>query len=449
MSLALERRLATVAIADLSQANDAESARLSQAKRRDWKVAILLLTILSIGAFLRIYPSATYPKLGSDEVDYVVYLKQIEKAGAANYGQIVRFYVQRQYERPDAIVPATRVGFLLPAYWTGKIFQLSPVSALHATACAGGILLLGIGAIWSYRLGGTWRMLAMSSLLATSALQIYLSQRALLDDYFAFFAVLAAWLAWENLQRPRHSGWLLAYSVCLAILVLTKENGAFVIFALAGMFALNRYLKIGVVTPQLIIATIAGPLLAILLLAAMIGGLGEFVRFYLMFESKSRTNWYSVAVQDGPWFRYLIDFILLAPLTTVFALGGIFQLRRSERSDVFMATFLGLSFLCMAPLRYGLSLRYAVYWEIPICWLACSQISTLRAKVSLRWREAVVAILIIILSYVGIHQYHRIFVAGGIYDPVTYHLARASRLLKSNAAVPRQLEKEKDSHPSR
>jgi hypothetical protein len=51
--------------------------------------------------------------------------------------------------------------------------------------------------------------------------------------------------------------------------------------------------------------------------------------------------------------------------------------------------------------------------------------------------------LIIILAGVGILQYQRIFVAGGVYDPVTYHLARASRLLKSNAVVPRQLGKER------
>jgi hypothetical protein len=279
-------------------------------------------------------------------------------------------------------------------------------------------------------------MLAMSALLITSPLQIYLAQRALLDDYFAFLAVLAAWLAWENLQKPRNLGLLIAYSASLTLLVLTKENAAFVVFALVGIFAFNRFLKLGVVTPQLIVATLAGPLLAVLVLAVMIGGLGEWLRFYLMFESKSSNNWYNVLVQDGPWFRYLIDFILIAPLTTVFALGGIFRLRQCERADVFMATFLGLSFLCMSPLRYGLSLRFAVYWEVPIFWLACSQVAALRSRWSPRWRETAATMLIIILGGGGILQYQRVFVAGGIYDPVTYHLARASRLLKPRTATP-------------
>jgi hypothetical protein len=436
MSLVLERSLTAPGLAGRSLNGGVESIRRSLKRKINWKVIGLLLAILGIGAFLRIYPTATYPKLGSDELDYVVYLNQIAKTGAANYDQVVRFNVQRQYERTDTIVPPTRIGFLLPAYWIEEIFQLSPVSALRATECAGGILVLVVGAVWSYRLGGTWRMLAMSALLITSPLQIYLAQRALLDDYFAFLAVLATWLAWENLQKPRNLGLLVAYGASLTFLVLTKENAAFVVFTLVGVFALNRFLRIGAVTPQLVVATIAGPLVAVLVLAVVIGGLGEWLRFYLMFESKSSNNWYNILVQDGPWFRYLIDFIMLAPLTTVFALGGVFRLRQAERADAFMATFLGLSFLCMSPLRYGLSLRFAVYWEVPIFWLACSQVAALRSRFTPRWREVAATMLIIVIAGVGILQYQRIFVAGGIYDPVTYHLARASRLLKPRTAAP-------------
>src|SRR5205807_9495364 len=134
-------------------------------------------------------------------------------------------------------------------------------------------------------------------------------------------------------------------------------------------------------TPHLLIATVAGAAMAVLFPTAMIGGPAAWIRFYLMFEAKSRANLYSVFAQDGPWFRYLIDFTLISPLLVVFAVGAIFQLRKADRPAVFMATFLGLSFASMSVITYGMSLRYAAYWDIPLAWLACSQVLRLAGQV--------------------------------------------------------------------
>src|SRR5207237_8273574 len=119
------------------------------------------------------------------------------------------------------------------------------------TGCAASSFALILGAWFGYRLGGRSAMIALTVVLATAPLQICLSQRALIDGYFAFWAVACVWLAWENLQRPRHWGWLSAYALCLAMLVLTKESGAFVVFALFGLLLLNRWLCLGKVTPHL------------------------------------------------------------------------------------------------------------------------------------------------------------------------------------------------------
>ena len=65
--------------------------------------------------------------------------------------------------------------------------------------------MLLLCALFAYRLGAL-PMIGMTALVSTARLQIYLSQRALIDGYFAFWAIAALWLAWENLQRPRHLG---------------------------------------------------------------------------------------------------------------------------------------------------------------------------------------------------------------------------------------------------
>ena len=361
-----------------------QSLRTALTSLRLW-IALAMVIILGFGILLRVYPSAGFKQVGSnDEHGYVIFLTQIKAAGVSNYEKVVQAYVEKQYERPDALVPATRIGFLVPAYWFGKLFQLEPFAALRLLSCISSIVMLGVCALLAYRLGGMIPMLGMSLLVAVAPLQIYLAQRALVDGYFALLAVAAVWLAWENLRHPRHLGRLGAYTVTLVLLVLTKENAAFVVFAIFGALLLNRFLHIGTVTPHLLAATVLGPALAVFFLALLIGGIPEWLRSDVMFVAKSRTNQYSILAQDGPWYRYFIDFVIMSPVIVALALGRMFQLRKSDGAEIFLTAFLALSFLSMANVTYGMSLRYAAYWDIPLCWLACSQMLMLAAKASKR-----------------------------------------------------------------
>ena len=283
-------------------------------------------------------------------------------------------------------------------------------------------------------------MLGVTALMATAPLQIHLSQRALIDSYFCFVAVTALWLAWENLQHPRRGAWLTSYTLSLTLLVLTKENAAFVVFALIGVLLLNRYLRFGTATPHLLIATIVGPLIAVFFLAFLVGGLWDWIQFYRMFIEKSRLNFYSVLVQDGPWYRYAVDFVILSPVLVAFACGAVFQVKPRQRATLFVTTFLLLSLSGMSMVRYGISLRYAAFCELPLCWLACTQVLSLSRIVSQRHRTALTVGVFLILASVNVNQYVRFFVEGAIYDPVTAALVWSSGMEK---AVPAEIENAK------
>jgi hypothetical protein len=394
-------------------------------------VTVIMGALFGIGTFLRVFPSAGFERVGFDEHGYMVFVKQIQTAGFWNYDAVVKLYVERQSKQPDAVVPATRATFLAPAALVGEVFHLDAFHALRTTAATAGVLMLLLSAFFAYRLGGTIPMLGVTALVATAPLQIYLSQRALIDGYFAFWAVAVLWLAWENLQRPRHWGWLGAYTICLTILVLTKENAAFVVFAIFGVLLLNQFLRMGTVTPHLLLATIIGPTIAVLVLAAMVGGAWEWVQFNRMFVAKSRANFYSIMAQDGPWYRYVVDFVIISPLLAAFACGRIFQTRKADQAGIFMAAFLLLSVAAMSAVKYGMSLRYAAFCDIPLCWLACSQAIALSKRSSKCHPAIVASALLLILSAVGVNQYVRFFVKGGVYDPTTAALVWSSGMEKA------------------
>ncbi len=432
MELALGKTILAPAASDCSPAVARVSAKDRGAGRfnRRWGVMLLMALVLAVGILLRIYPSAGFTDLGHDEHGYMVFLRQIAVAGVVNYDAVVQVFVENQYARPVAVVPATRIGFLLPAYFARQLFHCGTFQALQFTSSIGSILSLGLVALFAYRAGGRAVMLGVTTLFATAPLQISLSQRALIDGYFAFWAIAAVWLAWENLQRPKHWGWLSAYAATLAMLVLTKENAAFVVFAIFGTLVLSRWLGYGKPTVHLFAATVVGPVVAVLFLAWMVGGLLEWVRFYEMFVEKSRTNPYSIEAQDGPWYRYLIDFSLMSPVVVALALGQIFQLRKANRPEAFLTVFLVISFFVMANVQYGMSLRYAAYWDVALCWLAGSQVLVLSRRFP-RVRPPIIAAgLFMILAVVGLIQYDRFFVGGAIYDSTTAEMVHATRLVK-------------------
>jgi 4-amino-4-deoxy-L-arabinose transferase-like glycosyltransferase len=274
-------------------------------------------------------------------------------------------------------------------------------------------------------------MVLLSLLVAVAPLQIHLAQRALIDGYFAFWAVLCAWFLWENLRMPNHPGWLCAFGISLFVLILTKENAAFVFAALAITYLVFQIAGLdrgGSVT--VLFVSLGAVLLALIILAGLVGGLGDWISFYQMFVRKSAAMPYARIHQDGPWFRYLIDFLLLSPLVAVFALARLFRIDKQSRADLFWALFLGSSYVVMSVIPYGQSLRFAAYWDLPLRWLALSQLLDCASRFRRFNPVLAVGLTILVFVSVDLFQYWRYFVWGAIYDPVSFQLFRVSGFVK-------------------
>jgi len=84
----------------------------------------------------------------------------------------------------------------------------------------------------------------------------------------------------------------------------------------------------------------------------------------------------------------------------------------------------------MSSVPYGISLRFAAYWDLPLRWLAASQILQLARKFHRIGPVILGTVAILILVAVDLFQYWRYFVHAGIYDPVSFQLLHASKLIK-------------------
>ena len=110
------------------------------------------------------------------------------------------------------------------------------------------------------------------------------------------------------------------------------------------------------------------------------------------------------------------------------AFGAIFTLKRSNSAVIFLTAFLAASFLVMCNVRYGMNLRYANMWDLPLCFLAASYLVALYAR--FRRADLWLALSIMALCAFDLRQYQILFVKFGLYELVPEGLLRALQILK-------------------
>jgi 4-amino-4-deoxy-L-arabinose transferase-like glycosyltransferase len=410
---------------------------------------IALSIILLIGIFLRLppslfqkpagplysiaalHPNPAYRSMGFDEGLYRDYVNALIQDGITSYPNIVEAYRTAQSEKAEAILSPLRFLFIFAAYLWHSIFGCQALEAVRDVAAFSSMLTLILAMNFASRLRGSTWALAIAALMVCAPTQIHMSQHALIDGFFTFWALLCLWLLWENLRAPRNWLWLFAYILAISLLVLTKENSFFVWIALVALILTNRWVQFGTVTRELVIATVLGPLLGVVILVFLAGGFAELFHTYQLSVSKNLHLRYAVLTGDGPWYRYLVDLLLVSPVILILAFGAVFRLNRTMKPELFMSIFIAASYLVMCNVKYGMNLRYANMWDMPLRFLAFSSLVGLVAPLPRPHRGIVLGAAVALICTIELRQYYILAVQYPLYELITEHLVRALQILKS------------------
>ena len=409
-----------------------------------------LVVLLTIGIFLRL-PSTLFrgdsaplrgvaflhlqskwnamELIGIDENLYREYVDELTQKGLRDYPNIVLHYIETQLKSPGAVLPPVRFLYVFTAYIWRSIFRTDALGALRDVASFFSMLTLGVAATFAWRMRGRRWLLGVTALVAFAPTQIHMSQHALIDGFFTFWALLALWLLWENLRAPRDWRWLAGYTTSLALLVLTKENSFFVCVAIVVLLIANHWLQFGTVTRELIVATIVGPLLAVVVLVLLAGGIDVLIGTYRLLVGKAYQLPYAILTGDGPWYRYLVDLMLVSPIILILAIGAVFGLNRTMKPELYFAIFVVASYLVMCNVKYGMNLRYANIWDMPLRFLAFSSVVAMIAPLR-RYQGLALALLVALVCVLELREYYVLFARFGLYELVTEGLLRALHILK-------------------
>ena len=408
---------------------------------------IILALVFALGLFLRLppaafsgeanplhrlaalHPTSKLQGIGFDEGMYRGYLITLIDGGLSSYPEIVEHYIELQGRVPRSVLPPVRFLYIFSAYLWHSCFGTEALASLDQVASFFSTLTLILSAAFAWRLGGRAQSLGVAALMSVAPTQIHMSQHALIDGFFTFWALLCLWLLWENLRAPGKLRWLLPYAVALALLVLTKENSFFVWFALVSLILLNRWLRFGIVTRELLLATVAGPLLGVVILVFLAGGLVNLFTTYQLLVTKAPQFSYAILTGDGPWHRYLVDLMLVSPVIVLLALGTVFRLDRTRKPELYLSIFIAASYLVMCNVKYGMNLRYANMWDMPLRFLAVGFLVALVAPFG-RYKNVVLGVAVAFIAMIEFRQYYILAVQYPLYELITSDLLRALHILK-------------------
>ena len=376
-----------------------------------------------------LHPTPKFQSVGFDEGLYRGYVNDLLRNGLSSYPDLAERYVAVQSTLPTAILPPTRFLYIFAAYLFSEASGADALTSLHSVSSLFSILLLLLATFFAWRLGGMRIAMCVTALMACAPTQIHMGQHALIDGFFAFWATLCLWLLWENLRQPDRWPWLASYTLALALLVLTKENAAFAYLGLLAVLALNRWLGFGRITRPLLLLTVVGPLIGVTTMVTLCGSFTTAAQIYSLLVSKASVLPYAIATGDGPWYRYLVDLMLMSPVVLVLAIGGIFNLKNTDKASIYLLVFIAASYALMANVRYGMNLRYTNMWDMPLRYLATVCLTNITAAFPRRaswWLGFFVAAVCL----VEFRQYLVFFVEHELYELVTGGLLRAVNILK-------------------
>ena len=397
-----------------------------------WAFRTLLAIILATGIALRLFLPAGFTGTGFDENLYRTYIILLDRVGISHYSALIDAFIADQLNPHHmAILPPTRIFYIVGGYVYHHLFGLAPLSALRALSCHFSVLTLLISILFCWRLTRQPTFTAVvATLVACAPTQIHLGQHALIDGVFGFWALLVLWLLWENLQRPNTLALELIFGAALAITVMTKENAFFVFIAILGLFGANHWLHFGWVTRRLVLTTFTGALLGLIIVVVAAGGVEQFALVFELLKQKVPVLAYTIKTGGGPWHRYLVDLLLVSPAILILALANLLAAKRHRsRADRYLGTFSCLSYLALTAFPDGMNLRYIVMLDMPLRFLATTQLFAL-SRAWGHYRHVLLALAVIALCAYDLRQHDVLFVKGNLYELVTEGLIRAQGIIK-------------------
>ncbi|MDP2939107.1 MAG: hypothetical protein Q8O13_03375 [Candidatus Omnitrophota bacterium] len=142
-------------------------------------------------------------------------------------------------------------------------------------------------------------------------------------------------------------------------------------------------------------------------------------------------NEYSIFFCRGPWFRYIVDFLCISPVTTLLGLAFFFlaitdqQFHKDCKILYFLLMFLVI-FALLSSFDFNKNVRYAIYLDTPIRLFAVLFIFETLKKIRISKMGLSIVLILCLIDY---FNFINLFYFKNIYDPISWNLLKDLRFI--------------------
>lgn len=304
---------------------------------------------------------------GADEGYYLRYAARIADEGLAVFPRLFQEYLHGDPQKAYFPTPLRIGGLVLSAAWV-KGFGAS-FGAMSALSLVCFLLLLAVHHLNLLRFFGLRAAFFASLLMSAAPLHLAMSRRGLTDTLSSLLMVSSLWLLFHALHSARWSVRRGLEAAAVTLAAFSVKATSFVLIpvsaAIIGWRAISRRGSFPV-GAFVCICVLPLALLALLEVLAA-GGVGS-LREAIQFGQAACGSPYAQKFLQGPWYRYVMDFLLISPWTTLLYLVGLGMLAGARVEDEKVWFWAAVPLLVLAcavffPLR---NVRYLMMLEVPV-----------------------------------------------------------------------------------
>ena len=336
---------------------------LNYSKNTNTFLFILVLAIAITVVLYSLQYLASYAST-ADEGYYLRYTTFIKFNGLKGFPILYKDFIGNKQHW--LFPPPSRLGFIMLCYIFANMCGCS-FEAISLLSVFSYSLLLIVCYYFSKRHFGSKMALLFTILMAFSPLNMAVARRALTDSTAYLLSAFSIWLFYDLLKRTSTLKYIL-FIIVFSLAVLVKEltiilSFAFVLYLLYLKFFTKETFNIknwfGVTLFPYLIVGCAYVISA--------GGIKYAIEIMKIVLASPKTNQYAILLGAGPWYRYIIDFVLLSPW--VFILGAGFPLYYilKKKPDEKIRYFIFISmfvFIFLSSCLFTKNIRYVILLDM-------------------------------------------------------------------------------------
>ncbi|MFH0827293.1 MAG: glycosyltransferase family 39 protein [Candidatus Omnitrophota bacterium] len=361
----------------------------------------------------------------ADEGFYLKYGTFIGDQGIRGFKKLFELYTQ---EPANPYPNPLRIGFILLSVFWLKAFGYSFLGLAYLSLFSF-LVFLCVSFYFSSKYFDKDTGLLYTVLLAFSPLALGMARRALSESTVQLFVALSFWMFWSLIQAKsplKYVGLILTFSLA----ILMKEtvvllSPIFVVFLLMNKFLFKKEVRL-----MDFLSVSVFPFAVVGMIYLSVAGPSMVLQTIGIILHSPKTNPHAMAFGQGPWFRYIIDFMLLSPWVVLCSIGFMFSYFLSDRRQdlqVFVLVFVGLSFVFFN--FFTKNVRYVMMLDIPMRLFTVLLLKEIVFKRVTRHPTRVLALIISGLALLDYMNFYTLFLEQGIYDPMSYVLLKSRRFI--------------------